>query len=160
VIVTDVPAVVEEGEILAILAEGSTVKVTALVFAGLESTVTGPVVAPGGTTISVMEVDPKRPRISLISVPLSRTRYEFRLAPAIEKFDPTGPDVGVRLMMVGKPVKLTPLLRVPPTVTTTRLLVLATAGTGTTMLLSLQLVGVVATSLDVFASTNLTVLVP
>jgi hypothetical protein len=50
-------------------------------------------------------------------------------------------------------VKLTPLLATPPTVTTT-LPVVAPAGTGITMLVPLQLVGVAAIPL------NFTVLVP
>src|SRR2546430_16403535 len=50
-------------------------------------------------------------------------------------------------------VKLTPLLATPPTVTTT-LPVVVPAGTGTTMLVALQLVGVAAVPL------NVTVLVP
>src|SRR5215469_12120912 len=50
-------------------------------------------------------------------------------------------------------VKLTPLLATPPTVTTT-LPVVAPAGTGTAMLVALQLVGVAVTPL------NVTVLVP
>src|SRR5213082_3065612 len=50
-------------------------------------------------------------------------------------------------------VKLTPLLATPPTVTTT-LPVVAPAGTGTTMLVAAQLVGVAAVPL------NVTVLVP
>jgi hypothetical protein len=50
-------------------------------------------------------------------------------------------------------VKITPLLATPPTVTTTGP-VLAPAGTGTTMLVALQLVGVAAVPLKV------TVLVP
>jgi hypothetical protein len=54
---------------------------------------------------------------------------------------PTGPDVGLRVVMVGVPtVKVTPLLATPPTVTTT-LPVVAPPGTGTTMLVALQLVG-------------------
>ena len=50
-------------------------------------------------------------------------------------------------------VKLTPLLATPPTVTTT-FPVVAPAGTGTTMLVAFQLVGVAAVPL------NVTVLVP
>ena len=50
-------------------------------------------------------------------------------------------------------VKLAPLLACPPTVTTT-LPVVAPAGTGTTMLVALQLVGVATVPL------NVTVLVP
>ena len=56
-------------------------------------------------------------------------------------------------MIFGATVKLTPLLATPPTVTTT-LPVVAPAGTGTTMLVADQLVGVAAVPL------NVTVLVP
>ena len=70
---------------------------------------------------------------------------------------PTAPEVGLKLLMLGADVvltvKLTPLLATPPTVTTTFPLV-APAGTGTAMLVALQLVGVAATPL------NFTVLVP
>ena len=70
---------------------------------------------------------------------------------------PTAPKVGLKLLMLGADVvltvKLTPLLATPPTVTTTFPLV-APAGTGTAMLVALQLVGVAATPL------NFTVLVP
>src|SRR6266513_423926 len=66
------------------------------------------------------------------------------------------PDVGLRLVMLGAgtvTVKLTPLLATPPTATTT-LPVVAPAGTGATMLVALQLVGVAPIPLKV------TVLVP
>ena len=77
-----------------------------------------------------------------------------KLMPVIVTDWPTGPDVGDRLVMLGTvTVKLTPLLAVPPTVTTT-LPVVAPLGTGTTMLVALQLVGVAVTPL------KLTVLVP
>lgn len=69
---------------------------------------------------------------------------------------PTSPDVGLRLAMLGGgtvTVKVTPLLAVPPTVTTT-LPVVAPVGTGTAMLDALQLVGVAEVPL------NVTVLVP
>lgn len=67
----------------------------------------------------------------------------------------TGPDVGLILVMLGgtKTVKKTPLLARPLTVTTT-LPDVAPFGTGTTMLVGLQLVGVAAVPLKV------TVLVP
>src|SRR5438552_7555738 len=66
------------------------------------------------------------------------------------------PDVGLRLVMLGAgtvTVKLTPLLATPPTVTTT-FPVVAPLGTGATILVALQLVGVAAVPL------NVTVLVP
>ncbi len=69
---------------------------------------------------------------------------------------PAGPDVGDRLVMLGAgivTVKLTPLLAWPPTVTTT-FPVVAPVGTGATILVALQLVGVAAVPL------KLTVLVP
>src|SRR5204863_117968 len=73
--------------------------------------------------------------------------------PAIVTDAPTAPDDGVRLVMDGGTLKLTPLLARPPTVTTT-FPVVAPAGTGTTMLVALQVVGVAAVPL------NVTVLVP
>lgn len=74
----------------------------------------------------------------------------------IVTFVPIGPDVGDRLLMlggIGGTEKLTALLGAPPTVTTTGP-VAAPVGTGTTILVALQLVGVAATPLKV------TVLVP
>ncbi len=66
---------------------------------------------------------------------------------------PTGPEVGERLFILGVTVKVTPLLACPLTVTTTGPVVAAT-GTGTAMLVALQLVGVAVVPLKV------TVLVP
>ena len=66
---------------------------------------------------------------------------------------PTGPDVGFRPKMLGPgevTVNGTPLLATVPTVTTT-LPVVAPLGTGTAMLVSLQLVGVPAIPLKVTA---------
>ena len=64
---------------------------------------------------------------------------------------PTAPKVGLKLLMLGADVvltvKLTPLLATPPTVTTT-LPVVAPDGTGATMLVALQLVGVAAVPLN------------
>jgi len=80
-----------------------------------------------------------------------------KFAPVIATEVPTRPDVGLRLEMVGAAAVVTvnviPLLATPPTVTTT-LPVVAPAGTGTTMLVAPQLVGVAAVPL------NLTVLDP
>src|SRR5207249_10423836 len=69
---------------------------------------------------------------------------------------PANPDVGFRLVMFGDgtvTVKLAPLLATPPTVTTT-FPVVRSLGTGATMLVAAQLVGVAAVPL------NLIVLVP
>ena len=66
---------------------------------------------------------------------------------------PTGAEAGERLVMLGEMVNETPLLARPLTVTTT-FPVVAPAGTGTTMVVAFQLVGVAAVPLKV------TVLVP
>ena len=66
---------------------------------------------------------------------------------------PTAPEVGARLFILGVTVKVTPLLACPLTVTTTGPVV-AAAGTGTAMLVTVQLVGVAVVPLKV------TVLVP
>ena len=69
---------------------------------------------------------------------------------------PINPEVGFKLAMLGAgtvTVKITPLLATPPAVTTT-LPVVPPAGTGTTILAALQLVGTAAIPL------NFTVLVP
>jgi hypothetical protein len=79
-----------------------------------------------------------------------------RFVPVIVTAVPTGPDVGLRLVMLGAApatVKFTALLATPPTVTTT-FPVVAPLGTATVMLVALQLVGAPAVPLKV------TVLVP
>jgi hypothetical protein len=79
-----------------------------------------------------------------------------KFVPAIVTADPATPVGGVTVVMLGAlvvTVKLTPLLATPPTVTTTFPLV-APTGTGTMMLVPLQLVGVAVVPL------NFTVLVP
>src|SRR3989442_9597340 len=78
-----------------------------------------------------------------------------KLVPVIVTDVATGPLVGERFVMLGDrvTVKLTPLLARPPTVTTT-FPVVAPAGTGATMLVADQLVGVAVVPL------NVTVLVP
>src|SRR5260370_422187 len=79
-----------------------------------------------------------------------------KLTPVIVTDVPTTPDPGFSLVMLGAgtvTVKLAPLLATPPTVTTT-FPVVAPFGTGATMLVAVQFVGVVAIPL------NVTVLVP
>ena len=73
-----------------------------------------------------------------------------KFVPVIVMAAPTGAEVGLRLLMLGvaKTVKFTPLLATPPTVTTT-FPVVAADGTGTTMLVALQLVGTPAVPLNV-----------
>jgi hypothetical protein len=79
-----------------------------------------------------------------------------KLVPVIVTDVPIGPEVGVRLVILGAgivTVNATPLLACPPTMTTT-FPVIAPAGTGTVMLVALQFVGVAVVPL------NVTVLVP
>jgi hypothetical protein len=74
-----------------------------------------------------------------------------KFVPVIVTDVPTGPEVGVTLVILGAgtvTVNTTPLLACPPTVTTT-FPVIAPAGTGTTMLVALQLVGVAVVPLNV-----------
>ena len=78
------------------------------------------------------------------------------LAPCVDpKFNPeivtevaTGPDVADRLVILGKTVKVTPLLAIPFTETTT-LPVVAPVGTGTLILVAVQVVGVAVFPLKV-----------
>ncbi len=78
-----------------------------------------------------------------------------KLVPLMVTTAPIGPDTGLMLEMFGGgvTVKGRPLLAIPPTVTTT-FPVVAPAGTGTSMLVALQLAGVPTVPL------NVTVLVP
>src|SRR5436853_1640267 len=120
-------------------------------------TTTFPVVAPAGTGATMLVA---LQLVGVAAVPLNVTVLvpcvAPKFAPVIVTDAPTNPDVGFRPVMLGPgvvTVKLTPLLATPPTVTTT-LPVVAPAGTGTTMPVAAQLVGVAAVPL------NFTVLVP
>ena len=62
-----------------------------------------------------------------------------KLVPVIVTDVPGGPDIGLRKVTTGVTVKLTPLLGMPTT-STTMLPVVAPVGTGTTILVALQLV--------------------
>src|SRR5207249_3308711 len=119
-------------------------------------TTTLPVAAPAGTGTAMLVADQL---VGVAVVPLNVTVLVPCVAPkpvpAIVTAVATGPLVGERLVIVGGTVTVNdiPLLASPPTVTTT-LPVVAPAGTGTTMLVADQLVGVAAVPLKV------TVLVP
>ena len=97
--------------------------------------------------------------VGVVAVPLNLTVLlpwvEPKLDPVIVTDAPTAPDVGERLVILGAgtTVKLTPLLALLETVTTT-LPVVAPDGTVATMLVALQLVVLALVPL------NLTVLVP
>src|SRR5713101_7957506 len=158
VIVTDVPTTPEVGVRQVMLgAGGVTVKRTPLLAPPPTVTTTFPVVAPAGTGATMLV---PLQLVGVAAVPLNVTVLvpcvAPKFVPVIVTDVPTTPAVGFKLVMLGGggvTVKLTPLLATPPTVTTT-FPVVAPAGTGATMLVALQLVGVAAVPL------NVTVLVP
>jgi hypothetical protein len=90
--------------------------------------------------------------VGVASVPLNETVLVPwvvpKFAPAIVTGVPTGPDIGFKLAMLGETVKDTELLAPPATVTKT-FPVAAPVGTGATMLVAIQLVGVAAIPLKV-----------
>lgn len=113
---------------------------------------TFPLVAPLGTE-TTMEDEPQLEGAAV--VPLKVTVLvpcvAPKFAPLIETAVPTEPDDGFKLEILGAgtvTVNATALLVWPPTVTNT-FPVVAPAGTGTTMLNALQLVGTAATPLNV-----------
>src|SRR6266568_1833359 len=109
-------------------------------------TTTLPVVAPVGTGAAILVA---LQLVGAAAVPLNVTVLDPcnapKFVPVMVTEVPTAPEVGLRLAMLGAvvTVKATPLLPTPPTVTTT-LPVVAPVGTGATMLVTLQLVGVAA----------------
>src|SRR5438067_7139254 len=113
-------------------------------------TTTLPVVAPDGTGTTMLVADQL---VGVAVVPLNVTVLvpcvAPKLVPAIVTAVATGPLVGERLVTVGGTVTVNdmPLLARPPTVTTT-FPVVAPAGTGVTMLVADQVVGVAATPLN------------
>ena len=115
-----------------------------------------PVVAPAGTGATI---EVALQLVGVAVVPLNLIVLlpwvDPKLVPVIVTDAPTTPDVGDRLVMLGAAttVKDEPLLAIEFTVTTT-LPVVAPVGTGATIEVALQLVGVAVVPL------NLTVLVP
>jgi hypothetical protein len=154
--VTDAPTRPDVGFRLVMLGPGTvTVKLTPLLATPPTVTTTLPVVAPAGTGTTTLEAVQF---VGVAPIPLKFTALlpwvDPKLAPVIVTEAPINPDVGFRLAMLGAgtgTVKLTPLLAVLPTVTTT-LPVVAPDGTATTTLVALQVVGVAVVPL------NLTVL--
>src|SRR5258706_9040450 len=135
-----------------------TVKLTPLLARPPTVTTTVPVVAPAGTSATML-VAVKF--VGVASVPLNLTVLlpcvAPKFVPVIVTEAPASPDAGFTLVMLGagaaEIVKFTPLLARPPTVTTT-FPVVAPAGTSAAMPVALQLVGIAAVPL------NLTVLLP
>jgi hypothetical protein len=155
-IVTEVPTAAEVGVRLVMLGVGRTVKLTPLLATPLTVTTTLPVAAPVGTGTSIAVLL----HAVGVAVVLSKTTVLLpwvapKFVPVIVTTSPTGPDPGVRLVMlgVGRTVKLTPLLGTPLTVTTT-FPVIAPAGTGTLMEVLAHVVGVAV------VPSKVTVLVP
>lgn len=111
-------------------------------------TTTKPVVAPlgiGTTMLVALQL------VGVAVVPLNFTVPVVpKLVPAIVTIVPTGPCVGLKLVIFGcaTTMKFTPVLATLDTVTTT-LPVVAPIGAGTTMLVLLQLVGVASVPLNV-----------
>ncbi len=158
-IVTEVPTTPDVGLRLVMFgaAAAETVKFTPLLAIPKTVTTTLPVVAPLGTGTVILVA------LQLVGAPAVPLNFTVlvpcvapKLVPVIVTEVATAPDVGLRLVMFGAgvvTVKATPLLATPLTVTTT-LPVVAPLGTGTIMLVALQLVGVPRVPL------KLTVLVP
>src|SRR6266571_4994962 len=154
--VTEVPMGPEVGDKLVMLGGVVSVNLTALLARPATVTSTLPVAAPlgtGGTMLVALQL------VGVAAVPLKLTVLlpcvDPKFAPVMVTEVPTGPEVGDKLVMLGTvvTVKLTALLARPATVTST-LPVAAPLGTGATMLVALQLVGVAAVPL------KLTVLLP
>src|SRR5262249_39311218 len=112
-------------------------------------TTTRPLVAPLGTG-AVMLVALQLVGVAAVPLNVTVPGVVPKFVPVIVTAVPTGPDVGLSVVIAGGTVtvKLTPLLARPPTVTTTGPLV-APLGTGTVMLVALQLVGVAVVPLKV-----------
>src|SRR5437016_7913170 len=152
VMVTAAPTGPEVGFRLVIVgAEEVTVKLTPLLATPPTVTTTLPVVAPPGTDATMLVA---LQLVVLAGVPLEVTAPVVpNFVPVMVTAVPTGPVVGFRLVMAGAEevtVKFTPLLAIPPTVTTT-LPVVAPLGTDATMLVALQLVVVAVVPLKVTA---------
>jgi len=149
-IVTDVPTGPTEGLKFVMFGEGVTVKLTPLLVKPPAVTTTLPVVAPVGTLLTIL-VSPQF--VATTGMVLKEIELNPLVAPKLDPFIvngvPTGPDEGFKLVMTGKTVNGTKLLlATPPTVTTT-LPDTVPAGTGATMLVALQPVGVASVPLNV-----------
>jgi len=153
VIVMDAPTVAEADERLAILGTGSTVNEAPALTPLDVSTTTLPDVAPLGTGTTMLVAL----QLVGIGVALGPAKDTVlvpcvvpKLTPEIVTEVPTGPEVGDRLVMVGvcETVNGIALLVRPLTVTRTFPEV-AVPGTGTIMLVGVQLVGVPAVPLNV-----------
>lgn len=151
-ITTAVPTAPETGNKL--LIAGVAVKLTPWLALPPTVTTTFPVLAPFGTGTEMLV---SLQFVAVAAVPLNVIVLlpgELpKPVPLIVIEAPTGADAGDKPVIAGITVKLTPLLALPPAVTTT-FPVEAAPGTGTVILALLQAVGVAAAPL------NVTVLLP
>src|SRR6266700_785850 len=127
-----------------------TVKLTPLLLSPLVLSTTRPVVAvPAGTGTTILVAVQF---IGVVGVPLNVTVpvpwVDPNVVPVIVTLEPAVPEFGDKLVMCGRTLKLMPLLFLPPAVIRT-VPVVAPAGTGTTMLVAVQLVGVAGIPLNV-----------
>jgi hypothetical protein len=157
-ILTAVPTTPELGLTLAMLGEGLvTVKFEELLAFPPTITTTLPVTAPAGTGATMLVP------FQLVGAAFTPPNVMVLAPCVVPKFAPltltvipTAPELGLKFVMLGAvvvTVKLDPLLARPAAVTTT-LPVTAPAGTGATMLVPFQLVGVA------FTPPNVMVLAP
>ena len=117
-----------------------------------EFTMTGPEVAPVGT-VTTMLLGLQLTGIPFTPLKLTEPVIGPKPVPLIVSDVPQAPEAGLMPVMFGMTENREPLLKTPATVTITAP-VAATAGTGTTMVVSLQLVGVAT------APPKVTVLLP
>lgn len=153
---TEAPTAPVVGDRLEMFGVGKTVKALPLLSTPLACTTTFPVVVPEGTgTLMVVAFQLVGVAVVPLNLMVLLPWVEPKLVPVTVIEDPTAPEVGERVVMLGAgtTVKLFPLLAAPETVTTT-FPVVAPAGTVATMLVALQLVA------DAVVPLNLTVLVP
>jgi hypothetical protein len=147
--VTGVPAAPKLGETPVML--GKTVNGTPLLANPLTVTTTAPLVTFGGT---VTGIDVALQFVGVTATPLKVTVLvpcvEPKFTPVIVTGEPIGPDAGEMLLIVGviETVNGNPLLDIPLTVTTT-LPDVAVSGTGTEILVEVQLVGAAVVPLKV-----------
>jgi hypothetical protein len=145
--VTEVPTGPEPGDRFVI--PGATVKLAPLLPSPPTVMTTFPVVAPAGTgTTTLVALQLVGEAAVPLKVNVLLPWVAPKLVPVIVTEVPIGAELGDRLVIPGVTVKLAPLLADPATVTTT-LPVVAPVGTGTAMLVALQLVGVVLVPLNV-----------
>lgn len=147
--VTDVPTGPDAGLREEMAGVGVTVKFKPLLAAPLTVTTTFPVVAPVGTGATMPVLlqlvgEATTPLKVTMLVPWVAPKF----APEIVMTAPTGPDVGLKLLMLGVTVNASGLLANPPTVTIT-LPVVAPFGTSATILVAVQDVAIAEVPLNV-----------